>query len=260
MWSGNWRGRGTENARHSRVAAVTWLGHVNHLLSRRADPAVIPGTVDNAESAAVAKLLAVMRMRDPALADHGMRTAHVAAAVAEELGLVAQESDRIFLGALLHDVGKLGVPESVLWKPQGLDREEWGEIRTHPEAGHRLVADVVPREVAACVLYHHERVDAEGYPFGIGLRTLPLAVRIVQVADAYDAMTSSRPYQGPLPVTTALAELRRCAGAQFDAEVVASLSRLLVAGEGEVHSIDLIPRPADPLPADPFSATHLAAG
>ncbi|HEX5631059.1 MAG TPA: HD domain-containing phosphohydrolase [Acidimicrobiia bacterium] len=210
---------------------------------------MIPGTQDPAESAAVAKLLAVMRMRDPALADHGMRTAHVAAAVADELGLSGADSDHIYLGALLHDIGKLGVPEAVLWKPAGLNRIEWGEIRSHPEAGHRLVADVVPRDVAACVLYHHERVDASGYPYGIGLTTLPLGVRIVQVADAYDAMTSMRPYQGPLPVGTALAELRRCTGAQFDGEVVAGLERVFAGGsaaDGEVRVISAA------LPADPF--------
>lgn len=211
---------------------------------------MIPGTHDPVESAAVAKLLAVMRMRDPALADHGMRTAHVAAAVADELGLSGPESDHIYLGALLHDIGKLGVPEAVLWKPAGLDRLEWGEIRSHPEAGHRLVADVVPRDVAACVLYHHERVDASGYPFGIGLHTLPLAVRIVQVADAYDAMTSMRPYQGPLPVATALAELRRCTGAQFDGEVVVALERVFAGGS----LVDVEARvTAAALPADPFA-------
>jgi HD-GYP domain-containing protein (c-di-GMP phosphodiesterase class II) len=210
---------------------------------------VIPGTHDAAESAAVAKLLAVMRMRDPALADHGMRTAHVAAAVADELGLTRSESDQIYLGALLHDIGKLGVPESVLWKPAGLDRIEWGEIRTHPEAGHRLVADVVPREVAECVLYHHERVDASGYPYGISLHTLPLGVRIVQVADAYDAMTSERPYHGPLPVIAALAELRRCARAQFDLDVVTALER--VFGAAAAESFVIPPEPVA-LPADPF--------
>ncbi len=210
---------------------------------------MIPGTHDSAESAAVAKLLAVMRMRDPALADHGVRTAHVAGAVAEELGLSGTESDYIYLGALLHDIGKLGVPEAVLWKPASLDRIEWGEIRSHPEAGHRLVADVVSRDVAACVLYHHERVDASGYPYGVGMRTLPLGVRIVQVADAYDAMTSIRPYQGPLPVATALAELHRCTGAQFDGEVVAALARVFSGGESV--DLDAEVNPAS-LPADPF--------
>ncbi len=220
---------------------------------------MIPGVSGAAESAATAKLIAVTRMRDPGLADHGMRTAHVAAAVAIELGLTPDEADRVYLGAMLHDIGKLGIPEAVLWKPTGLDSTEWREIRSHPEEGHRLIADIVAREVAACVLYHHERVDAEGYPFGVGLRTLPIAVRIVQVADAYDAMTSDRPYEGPLPVATAIAELRRCAGSQFDAEVVSALARLLATGAGEAGMLVLAPT-ADPLPADPFAVPIRAAG
>jgi putative nucleotidyltransferase with HDIG domain len=213
---------------------------------------VIPGIVGAAESAAAAKLIAVTRMRDPGLADHGVRTAHVAAAVAAELGLDPDEADRVYLGALFHDIGKLGIPEAVLWKPTGLDSTEWREVRSHPEEGHRLIADIVPREVAACVLYHHERVDAEGYPFGVGLRSLPIGVRIVQVADAYDAMTSDRPYEGPRPVPTAIAELRRCAGSQFDVEVVAALSRLLAAGFVEPGTV-VLSRAEDVLPADPFA-------
>lgn len=214
---------------------------------------MIPGASGVSESAATATLIAVTRLRDPALADHGVRTAHIAAAVAGEMGLDRSACDRVYLGALLHDVGKLGVPEAVLWKPAGLDRSEWREIRTHPEAGHRLVADVVAREVAACVLYHHERVDTDGYPFGVDLRTLPVAVRIVQVADAYDAMTSDRPYEGPLPVATAITELQRCAGTQFDAEVVAALARLLSGGGVEGEPIVLSPAIAAALPADPFA-------
>lgn len=215
---------------------------------------MIPGASGVAESAATATLIAVTRMRDPGLADHGLRTAHIAAAIAGELGLDHDASDRVYLGALLHDVGKLGVPEAVLWKPAGLDRTEWREIRTHPEAGHRLVVDLVAREVAACVLYHHERVDADGYPYGVDLRSLPLAVRIVQVADAYDAMTSDRPYEGPLPIPMAIAELERCAGTQFDGEAVAALRRLLAGGAAMDEVTVLTPAIAAALPADPFAA------
>ncbi len=212
---------------------------------------MIPGTVGEAESAVTAKLLTVTRVRDPALADHGVRTAHIAAAVAVELGLSPSEVDAVYLGALLHDIGKLGVPEAVLWKPSGLDSSEWREVRTHPEMGHRLVADVVSREVSACVLYHHERIDREGYPFGADLRSLPVAVRIVQAADAYDAMTSDRPYEAALSPATAVAELNRCSGTQFDPEVVAALGRILADGI-EPETISL-PLPEEEPPADPFT-------
>jgi len=212
---------------------------------------VIPGTADTAESAATQKLLEVMRLRDPELADHGLRAGHMAAAVAGELGLSAEDIDRTYLGGLLHDLGKMGVPEAVLWKPAGLDATEWRTVRIHPQEGHRLVVDITHRDVAAAVLYHHERVDGEGYPHGADMRSLPLTVRIVQVADAYDAMTSNRPYEAALPAAVAVAEIQRCAGTQFDPEVVAALCRLLAARlDGEVITL---PRHLDALPADPFS-------
>jgi len=216
---------------------------------------VIPGTSDTAESAATQKLLEVMRLRDPELADHGLRAAHMAAAIAGELDLGADEVDRAYLGGLLHDLGKMGVPEAVLWKPAGLDATEWRAVRNHPQEGHRLVVDITHRDVAAAVLYHHERVDGEGYPHGADMRTLPLTVRIVQVADAYDAMTSDRPYEPALPPTVAVTEITRCAGTQFDPDVAVVLSRLLAARlDGETI---VLPSHIEALPADPFATPVL---
>ncbi|HUG74456.1 MAG TPA: HD domain-containing phosphohydrolase, partial [Acidimicrobiia bacterium] len=100
------------------------------------------------------------------------------------------------------------------------------------EAGHRLVVDLVDDDVAAAVLHHHERLDAGGYPHGVDARRLPLTVRIVQVADAFDAITSDRPYEPAAPVRTAIAELSRCSGDQFDPDVVAALSA--VFGDGDL--------------------------
>ncbi|HSM02763.1 MAG TPA: HD domain-containing phosphohydrolase, partial [Acidimicrobiia bacterium] len=121
------------------------------------------------------------------------------------------------------------IPEAILWKPSGLDASDWKAVRSHPQDGHRLVVDLTHREVAAAVLYHHERFDGEGYPHGVDLASMPLSVRIVQVADAYDAMTSDRPYEPALPATVAVEEIERCAGAQFDPDVARALSTLLEA-------------------------------
>ncbi|NIR39223.1 MAG: HD domain-containing protein [Actinobacteria bacterium] len=172
------------------------------------------------------KLLAVTRLRDPGLADHAQRTAEIAVAIGEELGLDRATLDHVYLGAQLHDIGKLGVAEAILWKPAGLTSTEWREVRTHPEEGHRLVADVVHRDVASAVLYHHERMDGDGYPFGIDARSLPITVRVVQVADAFDAMTSDRPYQRALPSGIAVDEIVRCAGSQFDPDVAEAAVRV----------------------------------
>ena len=210
--------------------------------------------VDDATTVA-SRLIDVVRMRDPNLADHGQRAARVATAIAMEMGLDTVAIDRTHLGALLHDIGKLGVAEAVLWKPAGLNRSEWAQIRTHPEKGHRLVADVVHRDVAAAVLRHHERFDGLGYPHGIDTSTLPIIVRIVQVADAYDAMTSDRPYEGAVASEAAVAEIRRCAGTQFDPDVAAALANLLAIELEEGVTIDLTA--SEPvrsmLPADPFA-------
>lgn len=218
---------------------------------------MIPGTTDATSSGIAGRLIDVVRLRDRSLADHGQRAAHIAAAIAMEMGLSTHDCDHAYLGAQLHDVGKLGVAEAILWKPAGLTRSEWHQIRTHPEKGHRLVADVVHRDVAAAVLSHHERMDGMGYPHGIDARTLPLVVRIVQVADAYDAMTSVRPYQGALEAEHAVAEITRCAGAQFDPDVAKALSELLAVGLDDhgVIELDTAAEERVLLPADPFAAT-----
>ena len=205
-------------------------------------------------SLVVSRLIDVVRMRDPDLAAHGQRAAHVAAAIAMELNLDTATIDRTYLGAQLHDIGKLGVAEAVLWKPAGLSRGEWTQIRTHPEKGHRLVADIVHRDVAAAVLSHHERLDGSGYPHGIPARTLPITVRIVQVADAYDAMTSDRPYDRALASELAVAEIRRCAGTQFDPEAAAALADLLAIEDDAAIDISM-PDPRSVPSADPFAAT-----
>lgn len=211
---------------------------------------MIPGTTDTVESAATQKLIEVMWLRDRALADHGLRAAHMAAAIASELGCSSDEVDRTYLGGLLHDIGKLGIPEAILWKPAGLDATEWNTVRDHPQDGHRLVVDLTHREVAAAVLYHHERFDGDGYPHRVDLASMPLTVRIVQVADAYDAMTSDRPYEPALPASVAVAEINRCAGTQFDPDVARGLSSLLEARlDGEMIRL---PGSSEAKQADPF--------
>ena len=178
----------------------------------------------------VAKLLQVQRLRDRELAEHGRRTAELAVDIGSALGCDLDTLDRMFLAGQLHDIGKIGVTESTLWKPAGLNRAEWSEVRSHPEDGHDLVADVVHRDVAAAVLYHHERNDGGGYPLGIDARTLPLVARVVQVADAFDMITAGRPYQPAVAVDAAVEEIERCAGTQFDPEVSAALRRVYSPG------------------------------
>jgi HD-GYP domain-containing protein (c-di-GMP phosphodiesterase class II) len=172
------------------------------------------------------KLAEVIRLRDESLADHLHRTAEVACAIGAQLGADMDTLDLLYTAGFLHDVGKLAISEAILWKPSGLTRAEWRVVRAHPEEGHRLVGDILEREVASAVLNHHERMDGEGYPRGLDGRTLPMIARIIQVADAWDAMTNHRPFRPALLTPTAVAEVERCAGTQFDPEVAAALAEI----------------------------------
>lgn len=172
------------------------------------------------------KLAEVICLRDRSLAEHLYGTAEVACAIGAQLGADLDTLDLLYAAGLLHDIGKLAVSEAILLKPSGLTRAEWEVVRYHPEAGYRLVADIMAPEVNSAVLNHHERMDGDGYPRGMDGGTLPMVTRIVQVADAFDAMTSHRPYRPALETRLAVEEVTRCTGSQFDAEAAAALAEL----------------------------------
>ena len=178
----------------------------------------------------VGALLAALRMRVPYLAEHSVRVAELAPLIGEGLGLSVARLGRLRLAALLHDVGMLGVPDSILVKPGPLDDAEWDVVRDHPQNGFELIVDAVHVEVAEAVLCHHERMDGAGYPRGLAGGEVPLLARILLVADAFDAMTMPRSYQRSLTRTDALAELRLNVGTQFDQEVVEVLAAHLDTG------------------------------
>lgn len=171
-------------------------------------------------------LVRVLRMRDPALADHALRTADVALALGSQAGLKSERLDHLRVAALLQDVGKIGVPDAILLKRGSLTKEEWETIRDHPKKGFELVGGLVDPEAAEAVLNNHERWDGEGYPRGIAGERIPLLARILLVADAYTAMTMDRSFRPPLSPSDALAELRKNAGTQFDPDVVAHMMDL----------------------------------
>jgi HD-GYP domain-containing protein (c-di-GMP phosphodiesterase class II) len=128
----------------------------------------------------------------------------------------------VLLSALLHDIGKVGVPDAILRKPDKLSDEEWVEMRKHPEIGRQILEQVggAFTHISTIVAAHHERWDGSGYPNALAGEDIPLAARIVTVVDAYDAMTERRVYREPVKDEVARAELRRCAGQQFDPRVV----------------------------------------
>ena len=185
---------------------------------------------------AVRALAAALDARDPYTAGHSERVSIFAVAIAEELALDADAIETLRLGALLHDIGKIGVPDEVLRKSSALTAAEFETIKTHPSAGARILRSIpflAPH--IPIVELHHERPDGLGYPYGLRGADIPLAARIVHVADAFDAITSARAYRsGRIPVE-AIAELRRCVGTDFDGPsveaLIAALPRLVAASD-----------------------------
>jgi len=172
-------------------------------------------------------LLKALEEHHPDLGDHVHDVGLLAEAVAQELGLSEQQLHHIRQAAELHDIGKVAVPSAILDKPGKLDADEWKFIARHTLIGERILgAALALRPVARLVRSSHERYDGGGYPDGLAGEEIPLGARIVTVCDAFDAMTSDRPYQRALSKDDALAELRRCAGSQFDPAVVDAFCRV----------------------------------
>jgi HD-GYP domain-containing protein (c-di-GMP phosphodiesterase class II) len=173
-----------------------------------------------------------MDVCDPALASHAARVGANAEAVARRLGWGDERIEGLRLGAALHDVGKVNVRPEVLGKTGLLDERELAEIRAHPVEGTWLIAGVPSLSPALpYVLFHHERWDGGGYPTRRAATAIPLEGRVLAVADAFDAMTSLRPYRRSLSAGEAADEIARCAGTQFDPDVVDAFLAALDAGE-----------------------------
>ncbi|MCX7925909.1 MAG: response regulator [Fimbriimonadales bacterium] len=166
-------------------------------------------------------LLAALDTRDTETEGHSERVAAYTMAMANRLNLSAEELINIERGALLHDIGKIGVPDSILYKPGPLTPEEWEIMKQHPVIGYRMCMKIdALRPAAPIVLHHHERWDGQGYPYGLAGEAIPLGARIFAIADTLDAMTSDRPYRKALSFAEAREEIIRCAGKQFDPEMV----------------------------------------
>src|SRR5262249_46677026 len=151
---------------------------------------------------------------------HSRIVGEYARQIATSLGFGEDRVERIHAAGVLHDLGKLGLADAILFKPGPLDDDEWKEIRQHPEIGARILARAGMVDIAGWVLAHHERVDGRGYPFGLPTTQIPFEARILAVADAYEAMVAERPYRAAVDPASAAEELLRCAGTQFDPVVV----------------------------------------
>ena len=166
-------------------------------------------------------LAATVDAKDSYTYGHSRKVSEYAVAVSEKLKMPQDKVNNIRAASLLHDIGKVGVPDSILNKKEPLTDEEWKPIKGHPKLGVEILRHVM--DLANClptILHHHEHYDGSGYPAGLKGEQIPLEARVLSVADAYDAMTSPRPYREQLSMDEAIKELRRCAGTQFDPEIV----------------------------------------
>jgi HD-GYP domain-containing protein (c-di-GMP phosphodiesterase class II) len=175
-------------------------------------------------------LTSAIDAKDRYTCGHSERVAMLAARLAEVAGLTAPEVERIHITGLLHDVGKIGVPEAVLCKPGRLTEQEFALIKLHPEIGHRILKDIPQlADILPGVLHHHERWDGKGYPHGLKADQIPLPARILALADTFDAMSSNRSYRAAMQRDVVLAEIERSAGTQFDAQLAAMFIKLDLA-------------------------------
>jgi len=216
-------GRPRERAELRRV---TW-----ELVSTNRELALANRRVEEGQVKLLGGLVRALEARDPYTAGHTDRVAEISVRCAEAFGLSTARREVVRIGALLHDIGKIGIRDEVLYKPGKLTPEEFEVIKTHTTIGARILDDI---ESLACVVPivrgHHERPDGRGYPDGLDLSALPLEVRIVSGADVLDAITSTRPYRQASGIDEAFTILGTLAGGQLDAEVVAALQGLHAAG------------------------------
>jgi putative nucleotidyltransferase with HDIG domain len=177
-----------------------------------------------AEARRLGDLADRLELKEGYASEHTAAVSRLAVAIAAELGLGAEQRRRVALGALLHDVGKLSVPDRILTKPGPLNELEWAAMRRHAAFGERLLVHILDLpDVLAVVRSHHERWDGRGYPDGKQGEEIPLAARIVAVADAFQAMIEPRPYRPPRARERAVDELVAESGRQFDPECVEAL-------------------------------------
>ena len=179
-------------------------------------------------SARLAGLVDRLELKEGYAGEHTAAVSGLALAIAKELGLDEAERRAVELGALLHDVGKLSIPDRVLTKPGPLNELEWAAMRRHAALGERLLAHILDQaDVLAIVRSHHERWDGAGYPDGKSGEDIPLAARIVAVADAFQAMIEARPYRSPRTRAAALEEITSESGRQFDPACVEALQAVV---------------------------------
>ncbi|HEY6838442.1 MAG TPA: HD domain-containing phosphohydrolase [Geobacteraceae bacterium] len=180
----------------------------------------------------VEALASAIDAKDPYTYGHSRRVAQLSTAICEEMGMNRKETRNVELAAILHDIGKIGTPESILRKPGRLDPDEMETVRAHPEQGAHILSNISEfRDVIRWIRHHHEWYDGKGYPDRIAAEHIPLEARVIAVADTFDAMTSDRPYRKGMPSVEAIRIMEECAGSQFDPAVLDTFKKIFSEGK-----------------------------
>lgn len=224
---------------HAALALAQVQRDTIHAAAAAADRQSAEMTLD-----AVTLLAETLDLRDGGTSRHSQTVGVYARETAVALGLTPDRVQRIQAAGVLHDLGKLGIADAILFKSGPLDEAEWREMKRHPEVGARILEHAGLPDISSWIREHHERMDGGGYPRGISGETIALEARILAVADAYEAMTTDRPYRSAMPVGDACAELRRCSGSQFDPDVVSAFLDTLEVFRGPASTAT----PAEPSP------------
>lgn len=173
-------------------------------------------------------LVAAIEAKDQYTRGHSQRVSSIAVKIADRIGMAKQQIEELRIAGILHDIGKIGISDRILLKKGPLTKEEYEIIKKHPAISNRILYPIgLSERILKAVAFHHERFDGKGYPFGLTNESLGLEPQIIAVADAYDAMTSSRPYRGALSYEKAVAELKNNKGSQFHPGIVNVMLQLL---------------------------------
>jgi diguanylate cyclase (GGDEF)-like protein/putative nucleotidyltransferase with HDIG domain len=227
-------------------AELVRRANLAHLTARRSQRSAVvystdleavetgPEREDEGLHALTTALAQAVDAKDSYTRSHCETVSTIAALIAGELGVDPRWVARVRLAGLLHDVGKIGIPDAILNKPGKLDDSEWEVMRSHARLGSDILAAAGLHEEAAWVLHHHERPDGRGYPHGLARDAVPLESRIILTADTFEAITSDRPYRRGRSADEALGEIRRHIGTQFDPACVAALERVLGRRDAEM--------------------------
>ena len=229
------------------VAKQRYEDHLEELVEQRT--AELDHALDSLEDAyrsTLRALTAALETRDSETHGHSERVVSYSLRLGSEYGLNQQELKSLEFGSLLHDIGKIGVPDAILRKPAKLTEEEWARMREHPLHGQQILKGIEFLQGAARVVaQHHEKWDGSGYPLGLSGKDIDICARIFAVADAYDAITSDRVYRRGKSYEAAAEELDEWAGRQFDPKVVEAFHRVPKEDWAELHRMSLLPKPDD---------------